>query len=213
MKNLCYFALLFCVFSVANALDSKEDSKQNFFTKNMPNCPNTKPEFNKPAFLSTHPIFLCNRNLGRIEFSQGVQHRGAESLFDIQFIYSQPNRIFRLPARLNIEIGGFFGFGDLNVYNLFIAGLSEEISLPLFYTQKYGNMYIGIGLGIYIKGKSEPRVGSAFTFGERIFIGYNLPLFGRHLNIELFLRHYSNGTLAQPNIGFNFYGISLGSPF
>lgn len=142
-----------------------------------------------------------------------MRSSGFENHYQVKFIYSQPNRFFRLHGRLNVEVGGFFGFGskggiDLGTLNLAFAGVSEDILLPLFVSES-GNLYVGAGIGAYIKSKGEGRVISNFTFGERAFVGY----FYDSFNIEIFIKHFSNGTLARPNAGHNFFGITAGWVF
>lgn len=102
-----------------------------------------------------------------------MRSSGFETHYQAESIYSQPNRFFRLHGRLNVEVGGFFGFydarlkSDLGALNLAFAGVSEDILLPLFISENSGNLYVGAGIGAYIKSKGEGRVISNFTFGER----------------------------------------------
>lgn len=56
---------------------------------------------------------------------------------------------------------------------------------------------------------AESRVISNFTFGERVFVGY----LWRDFSFEIFIKHFSNGTLAVPNSGHNFFGITSGYVF
>ena len=144
-----------------------------------------------------------------------MRSNGVENQYQVLFIYSQPNRFFRLHGRLNVEVGGFFGFydkkvgQDLGALNLAFAGVSEDILLPLFVGESSGNLYFGVGIGAYIKSKGESRVISNFTFGERAFVGYLLDSF----SVEIFIKHFSNGTLANPNKGHNFFGLTSGYVF
>ncbi len=144
-----------------------------------------------------------------------MRSKGFENLYQVEFIYSQPNRFFRLHGRLNVEVGGFFGFGhsfgdmNLSALNLAFAGVSEDILLPLFISKSSGNLYAGLGIGAYIKSKGESRVISNFTFGERVFVGY----LWQNFSVEIFVKHFSNGTLAVPNNGHNFFGITSGYVF
>ncbi len=144
-----------------------------------------------------------------------MRSNGVENQYQVLFIYSQPNRFFRLHGRLNLEVGGFFGFydkkvgQDLGALNLAFAGVSEDILLPLFVGESSGNLYFGVGIGAYIKSKGESRVISNFTFGERAFVGYLLDSF----SVEIFIKHFSNGTLATPNKGHNFFGLTSGYVF
>ena len=172
------------------------------------------PQKTLAQYFATNPAFGEKKNAIRLEFGASVRSKGFENLYQVEFIYSQPNRFFRIHGRLNLELGGFFGFGNgfdkasLNALNLAFAGISEDILLPLF-VSKNGNLYTGLGIGAYIKNKGESRVGSNFTFGERVFVGY----LWQHFSIEIFVKHFSNGTLSLPNSGHNFFGITSGYVF
>ncbi|WP_180675656.1 acyloxyacyl hydrolase [Helicobacter sp. 11S03491-1] len=100
-------------------------------------------------------------------------------------------------------MGGFLAIKDkkLKQYNLGYLGISEDIAFPL-----YRNFYFGLNLGFYIKSKQDSRVGSAFSFGEKAFLGIRWG-WG---NLELFVRHFSNGGLKTPNVGYNFAGLAMG---
>lgn len=174
----------------------------------------TKSQSTFERYFATNPAFGDNQNSIRFEFGVSVRSKGFENQYQAEFIYSQPNRFFRLHGRLNVEVGGFFGFGskggiDLGALNLAFAGVSEDILLPLFVSENSGNLYFGVGIGAYIKTKGERRVISNFTFGERAFVGY----FYDSFNVEIFIKHFSNGTLARPNKGHNFFGITAGYVF
>ncbi|HFE6488298.1 acyloxyacyl hydrolase [Salmonella enterica] len=73
------------------------------------------------------------------------------------------------------------------------------------------DIYTGIGLGAYIKSKSrdDMRVNSAFTFGEKAFLGWNFGAF----STEAYIRHFSNGSLTDKNSGHNFVGASISYNF
>lgn len=165
-------------------------------------------------YFAKNPAFGDNQNSIRFEFGVSTRSKGFENQYQAEFIYSQPNRFFRLHGRLNVEVGGFFGFGskggiDLSGLNLAFAGVSQDFLLPLFVSENSWNLYFGIGIGGYIKTKSEARIGSNFTFGERLFVGY----FYSSFNIEMFIKHFSNGTLTHLNKGHNFFGITAGWVF
>lgn len=165
-------------------------------------------------YFAKNPAFGDKQNALRFEFGVSTRSNGFENQYNAEFIYSQPNRFFRLHGRLNFEVGGIFGFGskggiDLSGLNLAFAGVSQDFLLPLFVSENSGNLYIGVGIGGYIKTKSEARIGSNFTFGERVFVGY----FYNSFNIEMFIKHFSNGTLTHPNKWYNFFGITTGWVF
>lgn len=163
-------------------------------------------------YFAKNPAFGDSQNSIRFEFGVSTRSKGFENQYHAEFIYSQPNRFFHIHGRLNLEVGWIFGFGnkgEINTLNLAFAGVSEDILLPLFVSENGWNLYFGVGIGAYIKTKSEARIGSNFTFGERVFVGY----FYNSFNIEIFIKHFSNGTLARPNNGYNFFGITAGLIF
>lgn len=187
--------------------DFLEQTQPDTIAQNLPKQNTTKTPKQNPAF---------NKNLNalRVEIGSSVRGNGFENHHNAQIIYSQPNHIFRIHGRINLELGGFLGFGnvagvDLSSMNLAFLGISEEALLPIFMSQKYGNIYAGVGLGAYIKSKGEVRVISNFTFGERVFVGY----LWKKFSSEIFIKHFSNGTLSKPNAGHNFFGLCFGYVF
>ena len=143
----------------------------------------------------------------RIEFSSSLS--SDRHYFNANLIYAQPNRIFKLPGRLNFEIGGFFTpANQTHIYNFAIIGISQDVIFPI-YPSDFGNLFLGVGIGLYLKSKVDDRVGSAITFGERLFVGYMV----EDYDIELYYKHYSNGTIEIPNGGHDFWGISFGYCF
>jgi len=138
-------------------------------------------------------------------FGQSVRG-GMEELFIAELCYSQPNRFFRFPGRQNIEFLTQQGIGGFSDYNqALIFGFSQDMITPGFW-----RMYAGINLGIYIKGKKTGRIGSEFTFGERVFLGYRVT---KDYILELYGRHFSNGGLTEKNAGQNFIGLSAARNF
>ncbi|USD40572.1 acyloxyacyl hydrolase [Vibrio sp. SCSIO 43135] len=159
--------------------------------------------------LIPNSVLAFSGNQNQFSISSGISSRsdGLEELYDINLQYSQPNQFFRLPGRRNIEVSWFVGgeystneSEDLSQYNQFIAGASQDVFL--FYSQ---NFYAGAGLGGYIKSKSTHRISSKFTFGQKVFVG----LATGRINLELYFRHYSNGTLTYRNAGHNFLGFTF----
>lgn len=129
-----------------------------------------------------------------------------EELYILEAKYSQPSDFFKIPARKNIEFITAKGIDDLRKYNQDIVfGLSQEV---LFLT--LDKIYSGFGLGAYIKVAATDRISSKFTFGQRVFIGYRA---NDRINLEMFVNHFSNGTLTSLNSGQNFVGLSLHSYF
>ena len=158
-----------------------------------------------------NPIFGSRDNQLSLWAGKSFRSDGFEKLYSLNLQYSQPNTFFRLPGRRNIEIGGFTGGkheanekNDLSQYDQYIGGLSQDVLI--FYGD---NFYSGVGLGAYIKSESTSRISSKFTFGEKIFVGYS---FGA-VSAELYVRHYSNGTLTKENAGQNFAGLALAYNF
>jgi hypothetical protein len=88
-------------------------------------------------------------------------------------------------------------------YNSIIGGAMEEFVFGTEY------LYATAGIGIYYASKTTDRIGSKFAFGERISIGTNL----KAMNIEIFGRHFSNGSITKDNDGHNFVGLSLAFKF
>lgn len=163
-------------------------------------------------------------NSYQVSFSSGISTRShrLEILYSVMTQYSALGTFFFLPARTNLEVGGVMGQRDnkgnrmncslhsgsvpCDSYNQAMLGLSKDVSLLSAY-----NLYLGIGLGAYIKSKSygDERVNSAFTFGEKAFLGYNWGA----VSTEVFIRHFSNGSLTNKNLGHNFVGMALGLNF
>lgn len=149
-------------------------------------------------------VFLNGKeNQIRLEVGLNVFTEGTYS--SEMFIYSQPNRFFRLPGRLNFEAGAVTSSSS---YNFLIAGISEDIMLPLVVSSN-GSLYVGVGIGLYIKSATDDRIGSALTFGERLFFGYSYDSW----SLEWYIKHYSNGSIERPNGGHNFSGLTLGYSF
>ena len=169
---------------------------------------------NKKSWLQYNPIFQDNKNtlklIGALDFSpSGFSHLGALGIH-----YGQPNTFFRLPGRMALEFEGFIGSGNEKELGQIILGVAQDVILPIRYT----NFYIGASIGIYIRTLIDTRIGSAFTFGEKIFIGYayyanSENTGGGGYSCEIFIKHYSNGSLTSVNKGFNFFGMSVGYSF
>ncbi|EKF9136354.1 acyloxyacyl hydrolase [Vibrio cholerae] len=144
-----------------------------------------------------------------------------ENLYMGSIVYSQPSTFFRIPAKLNIEgiyvkgkdasadkqVGDNLYPRDLRLsdYDMGIFGISQDVQLF-----NINGFYSSIGLGGYLKSESTDRISSKFTFGEKITVGYQ---FNNTVNLELYARHFSNGSLTDKNAGQNFYGLSLGYSF
>jgi hypothetical protein len=134
----------------------------------------------------------------------GVHNVKLEPLSILNVALSQQNKFFRLQGRQNFEILGFLGKGTYKKYDCLIAGLSQDVIILA-----YKGIFIGTGLGIFISNKKTDRVGSNFTFGEKIFVAIRY----KDEVIELLVRHFSNGSLTSENRGYNFVGIVVAHNF
>lgn len=84
-----------------------------------------------------------------------------------------------------------------------MLGVSEQFNIV---STRY--LTLEAALGGYIK-KPTDSVGSVFTFGERIGVRSNIKSF----EVEIFYRHFSNGSFTSDNSGYDFVGLSFQSTF
>lgn len=181
-------SLVFCI-----RVNAEQDIAQGYFARHY----------------QQNPAFLDRQNAFRLEFAPSLYGGHFENYHITQITYSQPNHPFRLHGRVNLELAYIFaGNKRYHEFNQPIFGLSEDIILPI-YSKDTLSLYAGLGIGAYIKDGIERRVGSRFTFGERVFVGV---LF-EGLVLEIIARHLSNGTIELPNDGHNFIGLNLGIVF
>ncbi|MFT4967841.1 MAG: hypothetical protein ACI9CD_000856 [Candidatus Deianiraeaceae bacterium] len=136
--------------------------------------------------------------------------------------YSQPSSLFRINARRSVELGYIYGRNRLiknapekySRYSQSTIGGTYEL---LFGSSK---LYLGAGLGLFFKTKhnssgnllsveKDNRVNSRFMFAPKLSIGTAI----HSLTVEFNARHFSNGSLSEPNIGYNFLGMSIGILF
>ena len=181
-----------------------------------------------------NPAFLGKENQIRLDGGVSISNKGVEgyrrvrsdgsktgyapSLIFGMVSYSQPNTFFRVSGRRSIEIGGLRGRSSGRVekedggtttsknyskYDQVIGGAMQEF---IFGRE---SLYATLGIGIYYASRATDRVGSNFSFGERLGIGFNLGA----ANIEVFARHFSNGSVTKANSGHNFAGLSLSYKF
>lgn len=154
-------------------------------------------------------FFGEHQNQIRMTVGQSIKG-GVENLYTGSLVYSQSDSFFRIPSRVNLELGGFLGKSssdpnqDFSQFNLAYLGISKDVQLL-----KAGKFYTSIGLGAYIKNKKSDRIGSLFAFGQTVSLGYN----AESVLIEAYVRHFSNGSLTKDNLGQNFYGLSVGYNF
>ena len=160
---------------------------------------------NSAAYGATNYVFgdYKNQMSGHI----GVSMRSRfEALYTAEIQYSQPTTFFRMAARQNLEFITARGSGNRTKYNQpGILGVSQDAFL--FQNPR---LYVGAGLGAYIKSRATDRISSKFTFGEKLFLGVKL---SDNTAAEVFVRHFSNGRLTDDNTGQNFLGMSLSYNF
>ncbi|MDR2770323.1 MAG: acyloxyacyl hydrolase [Rickettsiales bacterium] len=120
--------------------------------------------------------------------------------------YSQPNRFFRLQGRRNISFVGMRGENYDRPVNQTAVGITQDVAV--FGTDSF---YAGAGIGPYLKLARYPDspIGGSVMFGSRFFTGYRCGRFGA----ELVLQHFSNGSLALPNLPFNGAGVGINYNF
>jgi len=149
-----------------------------------------------------NPAFAGNNSQVSMHFGISAYGEGFEGLFLTGVQYSQPNDFFRIHGRRSVELMTARGSGGLSRYSqLMIFGFTQDALLPI-----QGPVYAGINLGIYIKSNATDRISSKFTFGERLFLGIGI---FNGVVLELYGRHFSNGTLTEINSGQNFAGVSV----
>lgn len=119
--------------------------------------------------------------------------------------YSQPMTFFRLPARMNFNLVQNVAYGDDHELAFFAIGVSWDVVLV-----HWRGLYIGLGVGPYMRDSRDDYVNSRLVFGERFFIGKNI---GDAWRIELFTQHFSNGDFTDINRGFNFFGLAVSYSF
>lgn len=151
----CVFILFMSICAFAYALENNE----------------THNEVSKEKFrwIDYNANFNDKKHLAKIVFAQDFSGSGFSRLSAIGLHYGQPNTFFGLPARMVLELEGFLGSGSEKALNQLIFGVSQDIVLSIPRT----NFYAGVGIGIYIRTLLDSRMNSAFTFGEKVFIGYN----------------------------------------
>jgi hypothetical protein len=173
-------------------LKSRED---NYTAANSDKLKNPLPSTAKKDIVEK---VIFGTKLNQVQSYFGVSAR-LESLYIVNLSYSQPNDFFRLEGRQNFELVKF-----ADRYDLYLAGLSQDVINSI-----YRKSFVGLGLGIFIANKTTDRVGSNFTFSEKVFLGFR---FGNQV-VELLYRHFSNGSVTNENSGFDFVGLTLSQNF
>ena len=123
----------------------------------------------------------------------------------IMLEYSQPMTIFRFPARMNLNIIQNIAYNSARGLSFFGGGISWDVA-PLYWR----GIYVGVGFGPYYRNNYDRWVSSRLVFGEKFFIGTHV---SKHMRVELFTLHFSNGDFTETNLGFNFAGLSIGYSF
>ena len=158
-------------------------------------------EFPNSAFEEKHHQLALVLGQG----TRGNRHSATgfriEQLYSVSITYSQPNQFFRLPGRRNCEFIMHRGAGEFSRFNNLIWGLSQDVISPSLW-----RMYLGFGIGGYIKSEQTDRISSLFTFGQKGFLGVQVM---EQIRLELFTRHFSNGTLTNTSTGYDFTGLSV----
>ena len=152
-------------------------------------------------------VFSDHQNQFSLSGGQ-TTHKKMGAVYYMDASYSQPTTFFRREARRNVEAGHFQSYlvddnkyENLIEYKVNFFGLSKDVVLF-----SVGNFYTTARLGLYIKDVTDDRIGSKVTFGESISFGYSKNKF----IIELFGRHFSNGSLTEYNAGHDFFGVKIG---
>lgn len=159
---------------------------------------------------STKPVFTTYDNSLALGIYADFSEKSFADVYALGFYYAQPNTFFRINGRINLELEAFLPIKP-PLKRQIIFGAAQDIILPI-----YKSLYAGIGIGIYIRSNEgdDGRIGSAFTFGERAFVGFYHQLTHKTtIFYECIIKHYSNGNLERPNIGYNYLGLNAGVAF
>jgi len=124
---------------------------------------------------------------------------------NIMLQYSQPIKILRLPARINLHLLQNIAYRSTNGASFGAVGISWDIALF-----NWCDWYFGIGIGPYMRDSGDQYVQSRLVFGEKVFIGTKI---AKHLNAEFFTLHFSNGDFTDTNRGINYIGFGLNYSF
>lgn len=119
--------------------------------------------------------------------------------------YSQPVKILRLPARVNVSALQNIGYSSEDGTSFGAVGISWDIVFG-----QWCGFYVGAGIGPYIRDSGDKYVESRLVFGEKVFVGKNIT---DKIRTEIFTLHFSNGDFTELNRGFNFVGMSINYSF
>jgi len=158
------------------------------------------------SLAAQNPMFGINHEDSfAIYAGQSIRGDGIDSSTMLMLQYSQPATFLRLPVRTNVQVLQNIDYGSDSNLSFTALGISWDAS---FFD--WQGIYVGAGIGPYIRSTTDDRVDSRFVFGEKVFIGANL---SDRWRAEIFAMHFSNGDLTPVNLGFNFAGLSLGYSF
>lgn len=138
-----------------------------------------------------------------VNLSASIGERaGAQKIVNLSLQYSQPNNFFSLPGKSNIEL--LYNMGNksgIQQYNNMVSGISQDFDFL-----RLNDIYAGVGVGFYIENKVKDIFDYQFTFGNKIYAGYQ---FTNNFNAEIFLRHFPKNSLSVNNSSLNIAGISF----
>ena len=80
-----------------------------------------------------------------------------------------------------------------------IAYITKDIAF--LYNDKW---HFGAGPGIGFQLNENDRIGSRLLFTFNIFLGYR---FTEKFGMEIYTRHFSNGSTTPNNYSYGFYGL------
>lgn len=168
-----------------------------------------------------NPIFRGKQHLIEIGYASSWELNRPDNLTGANVHFSSLNNLYvryAIPTHLffhgrtALEFGSILGeirggYGNVNqVYASFTHELVFD--LKYFYTTIGGGFaYRNIYGGVNSDQNRYDTIGSRLVFQVRIGIGINIK---ESINLELFFKHFSNGHLQLPNMGYNFIGLSLG---
>ena len=121
-----------------------------------------------------------------------------------------PERFFRMPARMSINVGETLGFGEKYGWDW------SEFTIPLIFlsgdTSLFSgeNWYTGVGSGVGLQAQQNERLGAKLLFEFRLFYGYRI---NEKWNIELYAQHFSNANTAKENHSYAFFGLGVNRNF
>lgn len=142
------------------------------------------------------------------ETAVGLPNRHAESQYYAALLMRSRNKFFGWPSYRVYEVASIARTAcsrctSGSALETLMVGVSEQFEIVS--TQ---HLTLEVGLGGYLKKPTDP-VGSVFTFGERIALISQV----NNLEIEVFYRHFSNGSFTSDNSGYDFVGLSFHSSF